>query len=210
MSVSHPRRTAEEPGQAGQGLVEFALLIPILTVLVMGLLEVALLFNAYIGVNRVSQGAGHLASILGNTAGADCLILEQIEDDIYVPNDPRRIQEVIIERTALAGNVSYQQQVWTRTGTTDCALPDGTTTPVPYTLQPPGALPAYPEDQRCTVLKGCPAMIPARSTVDNIGVRVRYRHEWLTPLNSIYGFFAGGDTGWTFTQRNIFRIEPTL
>ena len=51
-------------------------------------------------------------------------------------------------------------------------------------------------------------MVPARSTVDNIGVAIRYRHQWVTPLNAIYDFFGGGNFGWEFTQRNIFRMEP--
>ena len=46
--------------------------------------------------------------------------------------------------------------------------------------------------------------------MDNIGVSVNYRHLWATPLNSVYDFFGGGNTGWSFTQRNIFRMEPTL
>ena len=48
------------------------------------------------------------------------------------------------------------------------------------------------------MLAGCPTLTPARSTVDNVGVNIRYRHLWVTPLNALYGFFAGGDTGWTF------------
>ena len=56
--------------------------------------------------------------------------------------------------------------------------------------------PPYPETQRCPVLDGCPSMVPARSTVDNIGVAIRYRHQWVTPLNAIYDFFGGGNFGW--------------
>ena len=39
---------------------------------------------------------------------------------------------------------------------------------------------------------------------------LRYRHLWVTPLNALYGFFAGGDVGWNISQRNIFRMEPQL
>jgi Flp pilus assembly protein TadG len=200
------RQTATDRGRAGQGLVEFALLMPILMILFMGIIEVALMFNAFVGVNRASQDAAHVASTAGNRAGADCLVLTHIESDVMVPNDPGRINWVAIELTSLSGNVPYARQRWERTGSTTCTLPDGTTTTVPYTR----TVNDYPETQRCQVLAGCPAMTPARSTVDNIGVSINYRHRWATPLNAVYDFFGGGDAGWTFTQRNIFRMEPTL
>jgi hypothetical protein len=52
--------------------------------------------------------------------------------------------------------------------------------------------------------------VPARSTVDNIGVSIRYRHLWATPLNAMLDVFGGGDVGWWINQRNIFRMEPLL
>ena len=196
--------------EAGQGLVEFTMVIPFVIVLLMALLEMALALNASLAVNRASQNGAHLAAIAGNTLGADCLVLRQIEADVAVPNNSNNISEVIIERTAMVGNLSYAQQTWTRSGSTTCTLPNGTDVTVPYAL----TLAGYPESQRCTVLGGCAAMTPARSTVDNIGVTVRYRHDWVTPLNGALTLLVqGGNSpsagGWNFEQRNIFRMEPT-
>jgi hypothetical protein len=203
-------REPASPSHTGQGLVEFTLVVPFLVVLLMAVLELVLALNASLAINRASQNGAHLAAIAGNTNGADCLILRQIEQDVSPPNDPSHILDVVIERTALAGNTSYAQQTWSRSGQTDCTFPDGTTQSLPYSLTAAG----YPETQRCPVLGGCPNLIPPRSTVDNIGVRVRYRHDWVTPLNGALDLLAsggaGGSGGWTFEQRNIFRIEPTL
>jgi hypothetical protein len=197
--------------EAGQSLVEFALVIPMVMLLVMAVLEFALGFNAFVGLNRASQNAAHLAAISGNQLGADCLILREIEEDIQPPNDAAEIRSVIVERTALAGNVSYQQQTYTKPGSWDCTLPDGTEITVPYApTANAGGLPGYPEEQRCPVLDGCAALDPPRSTVDNVGVRVQYRHSWATPLSTIMDALPGGANGWTFTQRNIFRMEPSL
>jgi Flp pilus assembly protein TadG len=209
MVVCTARRAgSEEERGRGQALVEFALIIPITLILFMGLLEVALAYNAVVGVNRASQNGAHLAAIMGNQAGADCLILKEIEEDVIAPNDRAKISEVIIERTAMVGNTSYQQQTWQRTGSTNCTLPDTSTTTVPYTLTVNG----YPEADRCSVLKGCtsPPFSSVRSTVDNVGVRIRYRHVWATPLNAAFSFFGGGNLGWNIEQRNIFRMEPVL
>ena len=180
--------------------------MPILMILFMGIIDVALMFNAFVGLNRVSQNGAHVAATLGPQACADHIILSEIESDVTVPNNVARIQWVGIELTSLSGNVPYLRQRWDRTGSDTCTLPDGTTITVPYTR----TVNTYPEAQRCPVLAGCPALTPARSTVDNIGVSVNYRHLWATPLNAVYDFFGGGNAGWTFTQRNIFRMEPTL
>jgi hypothetical protein len=205
-----------ESKQSGQTLVEFALVIPFLVVLFMALLEMALALNASVAVTRASQHGAHIAASAGNTLGADCLILASVEGDLGIPNDARKISEVVIERTSGAGEFALAWQTWRRIGSTDCQLPDGSPVKVPYSL----TFSSYPEDQRCSVLGGCPTMLPVntRTTVDNIGVTVRYRHDWVTPLNgaldfvgTIGGTGAGSSPGgWSFEQRNIFRIEPVL
>lgn len=202
--VSSPIARTCQRRDSGQTLVEFALVFPIIMVLLMALLEFAVGFNAFIAINRASQNAGHMAAIMTNQSGADCLILSEIEEDVSAPQRPRNIVQVTIERTALGGDFVYQEQVYQRTGSMACTLPDGTDISLPYTLTANG----YPNDQRCPVLKGCPTL--SRSTVDNIGVKVTYRHEWITPLSVITEWLPGGNVGWTFTQRNIFRMEPSL
>jgi len=204
------RQATEDGGQAGQALVEMALITPIVLVVFMAIIELALAFNAVIAINRASQQGGHLASILGNQTGADCLILSQIDDGIVVPNNPGKIISVVIERAPPVGQVPYAEQKYDRSASgMQCLLPNETEPiTVPYVLANTGGLPAYPEVERCTVLKGCPEL--SRTTVDNIGVRVRYQHKWATPLNAVFDYFGGGNQGWAFTQRNIFRMEPTL
>lgn len=195
----------QREGEQGQTLVEFSLAIPIVFLTFMALIELALGFNAFVGVNRASQQAAHLAAIAGNQAGTDCLILQGIEETVEAPNRRQAIIDVRIQRTSLAGNWAYQQQLYTRSGSMDCTLPDGTEVRLPYTHTEN----AYPEDQRCTALKGCPSL-GNRSTVDNIAVGIKYRHDWTTPMSAIITSLPGGTAGWTFTQRNIFRMEPTL
>lgn len=214
----HARQTPSSPTrlpreERGQTLVEFALVIPMLMVLLFALLELGLALNASLAVNRASQHGAHVAATAGNIAGADCLILDAIEEVLGAPNDVGNISEILVERNSLTGDVALARQRWLRGGSTDCTHPDGTVDPVPYTLVENG----YPEAQRCTVLSGCPALTPARTTVDNVGITVRYRHDWVTPLNGALALIgpgatpSGGSTGgWSFEQRNIFRMEPSL
>jgi Flp pilus assembly protein TadG len=102
----------------------------------------------------------------GNIVGADCLILEEIEDSLLPPGDPNAIESVRIELTDLGGETTYGFNDWSRTGSTTCTIADGVEMDVPYTLTAEG----YPDSQRCNVLAGCPTMSPARGTVDSIGV----------------------------------------
>lgn len=211
-------RRAEDAGQQGQTLVEFALVIPLLMIMFMAVIEVALALNAVVGVNRASQQAAHLASILGDRAGADCMILRDIEEDVIVPNDRNKIQEVRVQRTALVGNQTFSYQRYTRNAggpPLECTLPNGDEIELPYQLSANvnPALGPYEETERCSILIGCPpeGSQPQRSTVDNVGVEIRYRHLWATPLPAMFeNVFGGGDVGWNITQRNIFRMEPTL
>lgn len=200
-----PRKMATDRGRSGQALVEFALVLPMLMLLFMALFDVALLFNAFIGVNRASQTAAHMGAIAGNEPCADHLILDGIEKDLTAPNDSSRILEVVIGRTTLNGSRYLQQQTWNRTASSQCTW-NGTTYTVPYTRVVSG----YMEDQRCQVVGGCTSLTPPRNTVDNIGVTVKYHHRWVTPLNALFDFFGGGDFGWTIEQMNVFRMEPTL
>jgi hypothetical protein len=204
------RRTLRHrPQSRGQALVEFALLIPILFVLIMGLIEFAVAFNAVLGVNKASQDSAHTASIAGNMEGADCLILQDIEATLQPPLDKTHVRSVEIQRTALAGNVIYAKNAFTRGGSMNCTLNNGTSISVPYTRTENG----YPVNQRCNVLSGCNTLTPVRTTVDNIGVSITYRYDWITPLGTLLPF-VGGDRdpsrGWTFTKRNVFRMEPNL
>ena len=190
------------------------MVIPFVVVLLMALLEMALALNASVAVNRASQRGAHLAATAGNLIGADCLVLKAIDQDLGVPNKVENISEVLIERTSMVGNYVDLRQTWRRGGKSDCVMADGSTIELPYTLLEGSN---YPESDRCTALKGCPSLPLEPSTVDNIGVTVRYRHDWVTPLNGalstlLPGSGGGGsnDGGWDFEQRNIFRMEPTL
>jgi len=205
-----PRRKYRILGRdRGQGVVEVALVLPMVVALIFAVLEYALAFHAVLSVNQASQNAAHIAAIVGNMDGADCMILAEVEQTITTPADRARITEVAIQRTALAGNVVHAANTWVRTGSTTCTHPDGSTTTVPYSIVSQG----YPDAQRCMVLSGCPTMTPPRSTVDNVGVMVAYDHPRTTPLGSVLPMLGGAepaDDGWTFRKRNIFRMEPVL
>jgi hypothetical protein len=181
-------------------LVEFSLVLPIFLIVLMGMIEFGVAFNAVLNINRASQNGALLASQAGNDLGADCLILDRIERQLGSPLDKRDIMQVQIIRTNTTGAVIQAANVYTRSGSMTC----GDTT-VPYRASSIG----YPETQRCNVQAGCPLLTPARSTVDKIGVRIQYRHAWVTPLRFLMPGGSGG-ANWTFQKTNVSRMEPRL
>ena len=193
--------------QAGQGLVEFALVIPLFLVSLIGILEFGMLYSALNGINYASRDAALLAAELGNTDGGDCVIIAKVESDVGAPADPQQIQSITIAWTdangvtQVDGSGNPYSNLYTRGGSTTCSLPTGDVT-VPYTRVTDN----YPEPDRCNILAGCPA--PHDGGLDTIAVQVIYQYTYKTPLATLLDWT--GSTGWTLDKSNAMRMEPIL
>jgi Flp pilus assembly protein TadG len=184
--------------EMGQAIVEFALLLPVLVLLIVGIVEFALVWNSRNTVLFASRDGSMIAAEGGSLAGTDCVILQRIESDVVSPSTALRLQSVTIYWSDRNGDqIGPNQNVYTRSGSTSCTYPDGNTITVPYTLTTAG----YLESARCSVLAGCGG---SHTTVDTIGVRVTYQHFWATSFVR----FAGNSV--TFTEATITRAEPQL
>ena len=186
----------------GVTLAEFAIVFPIFIATFFALIEFGFAFNAVLGINRASQNGALIAGQAGSDSNADCLILSKVEDQLGPPIDKRDVLQVRIVRTTTTGSGSLASNVYTRTGAKNCGDYS-----VPYTASSNG----YPEAQRCDVLNGCPNLSPPRSTVDKIAVEVFYRHTPVTPMRELMSVLGGdGSSGysWTFSKRNVSRMEP--
>lgn len=187
----------------GQSMVEFSLILPLFLVIVIGLMEFSVAFNALLAVNFASRDAALLVAEASSDAGADCIALQSIEADVSPPANKALIQEVRIYWATDVGAVmpGNPVNIYRRSGSTSCTLPDGATVTVPYSLL--GAA-GYPETDRCDVIGGCGG---AHDTVDTIGVSISYSHNWVTPLASLVSL---GGSGFDFTHSNAMRMEPSL
>jgi Flp pilus assembly protein TadG len=196
-------RGGQYTGVRGQSLVEFSLVVPIFLLIVIALIEFAVAFHGLLSINFASRDAALFAAEMSSDSGADCIVLQSIEEDVDRPASEAGIDEVRVYWATDTGAVmpGNPVNVYQRVGSTTCSLPDGVTVTVPYSLV--GAA-GYPEDQRCDVLGGCGG---AHDSVDTIGVRITYTHRWVTPLANILSF--GGD-GWQFTHSTAMRMEPSL
>jgi Flp pilus assembly protein TadG len=198
--LSLRRRPRGRHERRGQAMVEFGLVLPIFIVLVIGLIEFALAFNANLAVNFASREAALIGAESGNDAIADCRILQTIENSIDNPSDAARINQVRVYRAGINGN-ELAANVYVRGGLITCTFWDGVanqTISVNYTQTGFG----YPVAGRCNQLQGC-----GTQTLDTIGVAINYTHGWVTPLAEIVSL---NGTGFTFTASNAMRMEPVL
>jgi Flp pilus assembly protein TadG len=185
----------------GQSLVEFALVFPIFFVLLMGLIEFGLVFNAVLSINFASRDGSLIAAEAGNAVGSDCVILAKVEAAVTAPSSTSRITRVVIYQAGKTGNaIPGKTNTYDRTGTTTCTLPDSSTVTVPYTLTGSAG---YADTTRCNVQGGC----SGSGGVDTIGIKITYAYTAFTPLGSFIGL---GSTSFTLVESNAMRMEPVL
>jgi Flp pilus assembly protein TadG len=184
--------------ERGQALVEFAIVLPVFLLLLFGLVEFAFVLNATSTVNYASRVAALLAAEGGTTVGTDCMVLRSIERALTTPTTPTRVSRVEIYWSDANGDqIANNVNAYDRAGTLTCAYGDGTSITVPYARTTNN----YPESDRCDVLAGCGGL---HTTVDGIGVRITYAHQWVTS-------FGQRIAPTIILQRSTgVRMEPTL
>src|SRR5256885_3482137 len=113
-----PFRRGEERGQA---LVEFALLLPLLLLLIVGIIEFSFVWNSRNTVLFASRDGSMLAAEGGSLLGTDCLVLDRIERDIVSPASAIKLQQVeIYWADKNGGQIGSNHNVYDRSGSTTC------------------------------------------------------------------------------------------
>ncbi|HYN48435.1 MAG TPA: TadE family protein [Candidatus Nanopelagicales bacterium] len=176
---------SDRSADPGQGLVEFALVLPIFVTLLMGVIEFGFLYNNLLTVQFAARQGVSAAAQAGGVDGADCSILNAVERALTPPIDHHRVEFVEVFQSDAAGDVvPGVVNHYVREGTLDCP---GTGTQ-PYTLV--GAE-GYPQiDRRDALIEG----------LDVIGVRIGYEYVGITPV-------AFGRS-WDLADGATLRTEP--
>jgi len=65
--------------EKGQSLVEFAILLPVLLLLIMGILEFGLMLNSYLTINNSAREGARLGVVVGSNLGSDTEISDLIK-----------------------------------------------------------------------------------------------------------------------------------
>src|SRR6059036_1198865 len=101
LRAHHPARLPRPAGPAirdcaGQSIVEFALLLPVFFLVLIGLIELSFVWNSRNTVLFAARDGSMLAAEGGNNYGTDCFVLDRVEKDVTSPASAVRVQQVQI------------------------------------------------------------------------------------------------------------------
>ena len=177
---------SKQRSERGATIVEFAVVFPLIIMLVMGIAEFSLAFKDWLTISHASREGARAGATAANDIAADIQVLNAIEQAV-TGGDLQAINNVIVSDPDGGASTTY-----TYTGDPTCAwvpCPDPHAGPNLY--DPPYAPPNYlPETRDVT------APSPGR-----IKVSITLTHQWFT------GLFASTST---WTSDTIMRLEPRI
>ncbi len=206
------RRRGDRRGanrEAGQSVVELSLILPVFLMLLLGIMEFGMAFDHLISISYASRegartgaalvnGGGTLGCSAGqspNAATVDAQVVAAVERVLTSPGSQvaiNRISQIRIYQASATGAETSSVNVWTYT---PGAGPFVDGVPLDFSA----STTAW---QVCSRLNTLPA--------PSIGVAIRYRYAFTTPLGGIFGFFGGGgQTGLDVTDRSVMAMNPT-
>jgi hypothetical protein len=199
-------------GERGQGMVEFAMVVPAFMLLLLGMLEFGFLFDHTLTLQYASREGARVGSALANGGGplgcdiaggespnaadVDPLIIAAVARVLMSPGSRVAVDQVPTIRIYSADSAGNQvgglANVWTYA---PGAGPDVDGRALDYSQTSVG----WPA---CSRRNGSP--------VDSIGVSLTYTYDFTTPLGNILRFFGG--SGWssiTVSDRTVMALNPT-
>jgi len=184
-------RRRNRRGERGAAAVEFAIILPVLVLVLFGIFEYGLLFREKLTIASAATSAARTGATMGTRAEADYAILQALEAGLYDQVDTSVLIRVEIFKAVPETGVN--------TGLADTYVFDSAATckwnPCPD--QPPdgvGPVGSWLPDSRDTTLE------PGGGGLDVLGVEVFYHHTAITNL------IPGVDRN--LSERALVRLEP--
>jgi hypothetical protein len=173
--------------ELGATIVEFAVVFPLIIMLVMGVAEFSLAFKDWLTINHASREGARAGATAANDISADIQVLTAIEQAV-TGADLQAINNVVVSDPDGGPSTTY-----TYTGDPTCAW---TPCPDPYAGAPPLYAPPYAAPNYLPETRNVTAPSPGR-----IKVSITLTHQWFT------GLFANTST---WTADTIMRLEPRV
>jgi TadE-like protein len=208
-------------GAGGQGLVEFALLVPVFLLILLGMLEFGFAFNHNMTLEYATREGARAGAAAANgsmtdsscvdpgtgavkTFGAsdvDPLIIASVERILKSPGSmvslPNVTSITIYDANPDGTPISGKSDVWPR------SLGTGANIPCTY--------PAVQMDFAAPTSAPWPASSRVNAgTPDLLGVSISYTYNFTSALGGILRFFGGnGAASLPMTDRTVMALEPT-
>ncbi|MCL1595726.1 MAG: pilus assembly protein [Actinomycetia bacterium] len=169
--------TRRKNGERGAALVEFAVVLPLLMLLIFGIIEFGLLFRERLTIASAASSAARTGATMGTRADADLAILQALEAGLYDQADPSVLirVDIFLANTvtgAKTGKYNRYTYVSTNTGCKWDPCPDPAAGTVVYGTP---SLWGDPVGRDTTLDSG-------GGGLDVLGVEIVYHHSAITNL----------------------------
>jgi len=185
-------RPSPRGGGRGQAIVEFALILPLFLILLMGMLEFGIVYDHRNAMAYAVREGARVGASLGNggsqPSGVNPAILTAVQRGLTNPILIENITSIEIFQADASG-----QPV---AGKIDAFDRDGNP------VGPAG----WPATSRVPAFSGVGGVIG-----DSLGVRVVYDFRPQTPLGTLLGLFINGNPPYTtiqMTDKSVMKLEP--
>ena len=195
----------------GQGLVEFAIIVPVLALFLLGMLEFGLAFNHNMTLEYATRESSRTGSALANGGSGNCVggvDLQMVDEQTVAaaqrilksPGSPIRLSDITdieIFRANSAGNqIASDVNVWHYTPGSGPDVDPGV---------------AVDRLDFSPVSWGWPVCSRSNgSNPDSIGVRIAYTYRFSTPLGGIINYLGGSAlTQIALDDKTVMALNPT-
>ena len=201
--------------ERGQGLVEFALVLPILVVLIVSVGELGLVFGKLHSLGYASREGARTGAALARGVGCsptnpdkdpsfvDATLIGAVQRILTSPDSGINLGDVdeirIFKATTSGAETSNKINIRTPPGPglADIDPGDGTIK-ISFALAKP-----YPWPACSRVKTGLPA------DIESIGVTVKYHYDFVTPLPALLNAISGGALSVALSQTTVMALNPT-
>lgn len=197
--------------ERGQGLVEFAALVPAFLLLLLGMLEFGFAYDQFLTLEYATREGARVGSALANGGGdlgcgtgqspnaatVDAQIVAAVRRVVFSPGSrvkPAIGMTVLIWKASTTGAQTSSVNTWTYTGPNTGPTIDGQQ--IGFT--------------QGTVTWNACSRNNAGATPDSIGVSLTHAYAFQTPLAGIMRFFGGAPAATlTLSDRTVMALNPT-
>ncbi len=200
--------------QRGQGLVEFTLIVPLLLTLLVSVAELGLIFGRLSSLGYASREGARAGAALAlgdrslcessgqpDPIGVDAILVSAVQRILKSPDsgiDPAKVTEIrIFKATSTGAETPGFVNVWHYAGPN--AGPEVDPGPGVLRIDFSPVSVAWPA---CDRDNGSP-------NTDSLGVTVRYRYDFMSPLPTVVDNLAGGNLSLTLSETTVMALNPT-
>jgi hypothetical protein len=197
-------------GIRGQSLVEFALIVPLFMVLLLGMLEFGFVFTHHLGLEYATREGARMGASLagGSTTGVLCQDVDKNVIAAFQRVATSSGSQLVVARISQIQIYDANPSGLPISGLVNVWVPGGDGTMVDGT-----ALLWHPSSvgwNACTVgtrKNGSGYLNGTTPNTDSIGVSATYSYRLITAIGSMIGAFGSGQI--TITDRTTMALNPT-